>query len=145
MKTKFIFVIVIFLFCNISFCQLNSKQSINLEKILVDFPIPYKDKKTKFRELKTSDEYFNSASERTKRKNYDLDSTSIYIAIKELQSSIKFNRKSWTSYRNISRLFVIIKRNDLALISIENAIKNSRKEDKESLYSMKNEIISLNK
>ena len=143
MKAKFILIIIVYFFYSLGFCQLNQTQKINLEKILVDFPIPYKDEKTKFRELKTSDEYFNSANNRTKRKHYDLDSTTIYIAIKEFQRSIKLNRKSWASYRNISRLFVIIKRNDLALISLDNAIKYCGKEDRDDLYSMKNKIKSL--
>lgn len=147
MKTKYIIILILSLFYGVSFSQNNKfTQKSNLYKILVEFPIPNKDGLNTFKTLKTADEYFYSASNRTKRLKSELDSTTIYIAIKEYQSSIKLDLKHWVSYRNLSRLFVMINRKDLALISIENAIKYCGKEDKDSLYKMKNEILnSMNK
>lgn len=147
MKTKYIIILILSLFYGVSFSQNNKfTQKSNLDKILVEFPILNKDGLNTFKTLKTADEYFYSASNRTKRLKSELDSTTIYIAIKEYQSSIKLDLKHWVSYRNLSRLFVMINRKDLALISIENAIKYCGKEDKDSLYKMKNEILnSINK
>lgn len=147
MKTKYIIILILSLFYGVSFSQNNKfTQKSNLDKILVEFPILNKDGLNTFKTLKTADEYFYSANNRTKRLKSELDSTTIYIAIKEYQSSIKLDLKHWVSYRNLSRLFVMINRKDLALISIENAIKYCGKEDKDSLYKMKNEILnSINK
>ena len=143
MKTKFIKVLILSLVYGASFSQNNiSIQKSDLDKILVEFSIPYKDDYITFKKLKTADEYFYSANTRTKRLKSELDSTTIYIAIKEYQSSIKLNQKHWASYRNLSRLFVLINRKDLALISLEKALEYCGKEDRYSLFKMKNEILN---
>ncbi|OYU83673.1 MAG: hypothetical protein CFE24_10110 [Flavobacterium sp. BFFFF2] len=141
MKMKFLITLITFLVCSNGFSQNKELiQNSNLEKILVEFPIPYKDALNTFKKLKSADDYFYSANIRTKRKKSELDSTTIYIAIREYQYSIKLDQKHWASYRNISRLFVMINRKDLALISIAEAIRYSKKEDRASLYKMKSLI-----
>lgn len=143
MKTKFIKVLILSLVYGASFSQNNiSIQKSDLDKILVEFSIPYKDDFITFKKLKTADVYFYSANTRTKRLKSELDSTTIYIAIKEYQSSIKLNQKHWASYRNLSRLFVLINRKDLALISLEKSLKYCGKEYRYSLFKMKNEILN---
>lgn len=141
MKTKFL--LILFLVYGAGFSQKKELgQKSDSDKILVEFPIPYKDDFTTFKKLKTADEYFYSASGRTKRLKSQLDSTTIYIAIREYQFAIKSNQKHWASYRNLSRLFVMINRKDLALLSIEKAIQYCPKDDKESTITIKDEILN---
>lgn len=93
MKTKYILIIKAFHRIN----KLHPKNS--LEKILVEFPIPFKDDSNTFKKFKKAAEYFYSANTRTKRLSTELDSTTIYIAIREYQNSITLDRKNCASYR----------------------------------------------
>lgn len=106
MKSNFVIIIVSFLVFEISFSQSKKTQKHNLDKILVEFIIPNKQVLNVFKTLRTADEYFYSANKRTKKLEDDLDSSTIYIAIKEYQSSIKLDNKYWAAYRNLSRLFL---------------------------------------
>ena len=141
MNIKIIITLITLFLINICSSQNDKlKQDSKLQKILIEFKIPYKDELNKFKKLKNSDEYFRSANSRMKRLKSELDSKTIYIAIKEYQCAIKLNVKDWASYRNLSRLFLIIKHKELAMISIEKAIQYCGKADLESLYLMRKNI-----
>lgn len=122
--------ILIFVFGTLISCKQENHNSgdfnsnlltIENKSILDTFPLP-NGKNCKFITLKTADEYFQSACNRMS--DWPDDSVSTYICIREYQNAIKLDSNFWYAYRNLSRCFSKIKRDNLAYKSIELAFKH---------------------
>ncbi len=114
-----LFIPIIFLILSVSDNLLG--QTITEQKNILDsFPLPqaeYQEIKT----MKTADEYFESAYNRTI--DFPGDSLANFYNLRDYQNAIKLDKKDWYSYRNLSNCFCRINRIDLALKSINLAFK----------------------
>lgn len=129
---------LILLFSLLLTCALKS-QPAGHQSILDTFPLPA-DAHRHFVKLKTADAYFQSACSRMS--DWPGDSVSTYICIREYQSAIRLDPRFWHAYRNLSRCFSKIKRDDLALSSIELAFKYCPdKAQAPELYDLRGKIL----
>jgi tetratricopeptide (TPR) repeat protein len=76
-----------------------------------------------FKELKTANDYFQSANNRTKNCCCPNDSLTINIATKEYGLAVKLDPKYWQARRNYARQLINLKQYDLAIEQLNQTLK----------------------
>ncbi|MES2379457.1 MAG: hypothetical protein V4538_00345 [Bacteroidota bacterium] len=91
-----------------------------------------------FKQLKTAQQYFESANNRTKG-CWPNDSLTTVIAAKEYSLAVKLNPKYWQARRNYARQLIVLKQYDLAIAQLNEAIKLTGGKQDFYLYAMRGE------
>ena len=132
-----IYIPIIFFILSVSHNLLG--QTITEQKNILDsFPLPQAEYQI-IKTLKTANEYFESAYNRTI--DFPYDSLANFYNLRDYQNAIKLDEKNWYSYRNLSDCFCIINRYDLALVSINLAFKYCPNlDDAPELYNIRGTI-----
>ncbi len=106
-------------------CCYNIYKSFDAENPLFAKTISLTDTTTnpchQFKELKTAEEYFQSANIRTR--GCPNDSLMIVIAAKEYELAVKIAPKFWQARRNYARQLIALKQYDLAIEQLTEALK----------------------
>lgn len=91
-----------------------------------------------FIRLKTAQQYFESANDRLKT-CWPNDSLTTALAAKEYSMAVKLNPKFWQARRNYARQLIVLKKYDLAITQLNEAIKLTRGKQNFYLYTMRGE------
>lgn len=122
------------------FQKLNKLKSITLISNRIEISIKGIDTTNnpcyKFNELKTAEEYFESANIRTKGCPTN-DSMITIIAAKEYSRAIELNPKFWQARRNYARQLIRLKQYDLAIEQLNEALELTSSEENPDLNFMR--------
>jgi tetratricopeptide (TPR) repeat protein len=94
-------------------------------------------KKSKTDNLKTAEEYFERANTLTKTKMFSLDSTTISNAADDYLMAIKLKPKFWQARRNYARQMIYLKKYDIAIEQLNEALKIVKSEENPDLNVMR--------
>ncbi|MFK7001910.1 tetratricopeptide repeat protein [Flavobacterium oreochromis] len=90
--------------------------------------------------LKTAEEYFERANTLTKTKMFSLDSTMVSKAADDYLMAIKLKPKFWQARRNYARQLIYLKRFDIAIEQLNEAIKIVKPEENPDLNLMRGQV-----
>lgn len=93
----------------------------------------------RFKQLKTAQQYFESANNRTKGCCCPNDSLTIVVAAKEYGLAVKMKPEFWQARRNYARQLINLKQYDLAIEQLNEAIKLTGGKQDFYLYAMRGE------
>lgn len=94
-------------------------------------------KKTYSNNLKTANYYFERANTITKAKMFSLDSTIASKAANDYLMAIKLNPKFWQARRNYARQMLFLKKYDIAIEQLNEALKIAKSEENPDLITMR--------
>ncbi len=94
-------------------------------------------KNSKTDNLKTAEEYFERANTLTKAKMFSLDSTIVSKAADDYLMAIKLKPKFWQARRNYARQMIYLKRFDIAIEQLNEALKIVKSEENPDLNVMR--------
>ncbi|QYS89716.1 tetratricopeptide repeat protein [Flavobacterium davisii] len=96
-------------------------------------------KNSKFEKLETAEEYFERANNSTKAKMFSLDSTTVTKASDYYLMAIKLKPKYWQARRNYARLMIYLKKYDIAIGQLNEALKIAKSKENPDLNVMRGE------
>ena len=94
-------------------------------------------KNSKTDNIKTAEEYFERANNLTKTKMFYLDSTTVSKAADDYLMAIKLKPKFWQARRNYARQMIYLKRYDIVIKQLNEALKIVKSEGNSDLNVMR--------
>lgn len=87
--------------------------------------------------LKTAEEYFERANSLTKTKMFSLDSTTVLKAADDYLMAIKIKPQFWQARRNYARQMIYLKRYNIAIEQLNEALKIVKSKENPDLIVMR--------